>query len=360
MDLSSSKFNNQKEMSARNPAIDIAKYVAAILVVAIHTHPFKVIWPVFDFVFVEILCRFAVPFFAVCTGYYLAISGSIKRSFMKIAKLYCLWSLVYLVYLFYVWRQNNLEISWLYLVGWFEGAMCSFSFYHLWYLNAMCWGLFAWGLVSKFVHEKYYTGLAICLWILQVLVYVYDGILNLLPGRLMTMVNLFTAPFNGVTMMLPFLIVGWTLKRYLNGQKIRHTVTGLIVCLICLAAEIVLLRMSGARKFSFILFTLPSAYFVFAYVYSRGVTYRYNNIPQYTKRLAAISLTVYCIHPVIIGLITLNSDAGPMVQFILTAAVATILALSYNTLSIKLSKRYKDEKDSRNDTLARRVDTLRR
>lgn len=43
----------------RNVVIDIAKYVAAILVVAIHTRPFKTVSPEINFFFCDIVCRFA-------------------------------------------------------------------------------------------------------------------------------------------------------------------------------------------------------------------------------------------------------------------------------------------------------------
>ncbi len=52
-------------------SIDLAKFIAAILVIGIHTRPFCEISKICDFYFVEIICRLAVPFFAVCTGYYL-------------------------------------------------------------------------------------------------------------------------------------------------------------------------------------------------------------------------------------------------------------------------------------------------
>ena len=53
----------------RDNLIDIAKFIASILVIAIHTGVFSetnmVVWQ-FD-----LIARLAVPFFVVCTGYYL-------------------------------------------------------------------------------------------------------------------------------------------------------------------------------------------------------------------------------------------------------------------------------------------------
>ncbi len=70
-------------MSAkRDVLIDMSKFVAALLVVTIHSHPFKQICPTLDFLLCDWLARLAVPFFAVCTGYYITIHAlSLKGSF---------------------------------------------------------------------------------------------------------------------------------------------------------------------------------------------------------------------------------------------------------------------------------------
>lgn len=55
----------------RNAAIDLAKYIASILIVALHAGLFQDISSKLYFVTVQYICRFAVPFFLVCTGYFL-------------------------------------------------------------------------------------------------------------------------------------------------------------------------------------------------------------------------------------------------------------------------------------------------
>ena len=52
-------------------ALDFLKFVAAFLVVAIHIPPFEEIAPVFSHEFQQVICRMAVPFFFVCTGYFI-------------------------------------------------------------------------------------------------------------------------------------------------------------------------------------------------------------------------------------------------------------------------------------------------
>jgi len=264
MAVSAISIAHCEKMVTRNPSIDIAKYLAAVLVIAIHTHPFKNIWPTMDFFFVEILCRFAVPFFAVCTGYYVSVKGKVGRSLIKIAKLYILWSLVYLVVLMYSWHQSGVDISWAYVLGWFNGAICSYSFYHLWYLNAMCWGLMAFGLLLSHVKEKYYIPIAICLWLIQIIWYAYDNIMHILPERLCDYMNLFASPTNGITMMLPFLITGWSIRKYEDMLSRKFIIIGMLVSFICLCIEVGSITAAGIERHSFILFTLPCSFFTFA------------------------------------------------------------------------------------------------
>lgn len=50
-------------------AIDIAKYVSALLVVCIHTYPFYEISETFNTFFMQTICRIAVPFFFTTSGF---------------------------------------------------------------------------------------------------------------------------------------------------------------------------------------------------------------------------------------------------------------------------------------------------
>ena len=51
-------------------AIDIAKYVSALLVVCIHTYPFYEISETFNTFFMQTICRIAVPFFFTTSGFF--------------------------------------------------------------------------------------------------------------------------------------------------------------------------------------------------------------------------------------------------------------------------------------------------
>lgn len=318
----------------RNIVIDIAKYIAAIFVIAIHTRPFESISPEIEFFFVNIICRFAVPFFAVCTGYYISsigekngISLTIRRSLYKMTKLYIFWSFIYLIFLTDSWIKSGSDITWLYYKGWLQGTIVSFSFYHLWYLISMCYGLCFFILIKRFVNEKYFIPVIIILWLLQVFWYAYDSYFHLLPIIVKDYMNLFSSILNGLTLMLPLILTGSMIKKHGLNLSNTQIKIGLFISVLGLIIEVYFLRWIGVKRWSFVLLTLPCAFFVFTTLYKMGQ--KLNANWHFSKYLAYISLIVYCIHPIIIGILKNNGIVNPMVIFLLTSIISTTISLIY-------------------------------
>lgn len=141
----------------RNSAVDIAKYIAAIFVVAIHTHPLRDMSELADFISVGLLCPWAVPFFAICTGFYLALATAnnekwsiIGKSFYKILKMYVGWSLFFLMIYLVDW-YNEGTLCREYIVGWLMSLFVSKTYYHLWYLSALLYALPLFALLLRLI-----------------------------------------------------------------------------------------------------------------------------------------------------------------------------------------------------------------
>lgn len=262
----------------RNVVIDIAKYIAAILVVAIHTRPFKTVSPEINFFFCDIICRFAVPFFAVCTGFYISSIGEekgfyniAKRSLYKIGRLYIFWSLIYLIHLTVFWIKAGSEITRLYYIGWMQGAVISFSFYHLWYLVAMCYGLCFFIIVKRFVPERLFVMIIIVLWLLQVCWYTYDDRFHLLPIFIRRLMDSFPAIFNGFTMMLPLLLVGYYIHKHNSYMSDRFLRNGFFLSFLGLIIEVHFLKRIGEDNSRVSLFYLLfPVHFLLSLVYTDG------------------------------------------------------------------------------------------
>lgn len=84
----------------RNCSVDIFRYVCALMVVAIHTHPFEDVDPTLGYIFTQILPRMGVPFFFAVAGYfYIQKLESGKKCFWPYMKrlliTYGLWTVFY-------------------------------------------------------------------------------------------------------------------------------------------------------------------------------------------------------------------------------------------------------------------------
>lgn len=163
----------------RNSAVDIAKYVASIFVVAIHTHPLRDMGELADFISVGLLSRWAVPFFAICTGFYLALASAhnnilpvMKNTFFKILKMYVGWSLLFLLIHLVDWYKAG-TLCHEYILGWFMSFLVGEPYYHLWYLSALLYAIPLFALILRFIPLKYFHVISLCLWSIQVISYAY-------------------------------------------------------------------------------------------------------------------------------------------------------------------------------------------
>ena len=210
-------------MIQRNSNIDLAKFIASILVVAIHTRPFADVSDFVDFLFVDIICRVAVPFFAVCTGFYLAIAVwkkemllPVRRAFLKVLKMYLGWSLLFLLIHLYDWYSTN-TLSVEYVIGWCMSLFISSSYFHLWYLVALLYALPVYGLFLKFVSRRLYALFAVLLWVYHSISY---GYLAYVPSAMQPFFladTMYESLHIGLTRMLPLLLAGAWLT-----ELVRH------------------------------------------------------------------------------------------------------------------------------------------
>lgn len=85
--------------------IDLIKFTAAFFVVAIHMLPFEDVDAKFSYYFTNTICRVGVPFFFVCSGYYLGDKcrkwAAVQRYILRLIELYALWTLLYLPQILY-------------------------------------------------------------------------------------------------------------------------------------------------------------------------------------------------------------------------------------------------------------------
>ena len=123
-------------MKQRNNSIDIFRYVCALMVVAIHAHPFCELGVNADFFFSTLLPRIAVPFFFAASGYFYIkkLESGAERCFSRYLKrivtTYALWSVIYFIFTFC--KGGYSALKW-FAVSSVYNFFVKGSYYHFWF-----------------------------------------------------------------------------------------------------------------------------------------------------------------------------------------------------------------------------------
>lgn len=283
-------------MNPRNCTIDLAKFIAALLVVAIHTSLFSDVNETLYFVFNELICRLAVPFFAICTGYYLCLSinsdqsNKVWKQEWKLIKIYALWTLLYFLFLI----PNWIEIGYLSIpnyIGYLKSAVLIGSYFHLWYVLYVIYAIPVFYLCLKYIRPSLWVWIAIVLYSINAFNYGYS---SFFPEdswvQIFSCINKGYAIVKSQFVILPMLLCGAYLTRHTGS--LQRNMSFLILSFIALIAEASLLRQYGhIEKVSQIMMILPTACFIFASLINIRI-----DKPIY-KHLGAMSLIIYCVHP---------------------------------------------------------------
>ena len=318
-------------MGTRNGYIDLGKYVAAILVIAIHTRPFQDISLDVDFFFVDIICRMAVPFFSICTGFYFtrAFDKSSSRFFIfkktifKIIRMYLLWSLFYLIVLLIDWHNNGI-LSMDNLIGWCKSLIVSSSYYHLWYLSSLIYAMPLFVIIINKVSKNYFLGIAIVLWLLEAIDYGYSFLMSDVSILGFSVLSSFDAIHTGILRMLPLLLVGaYVSRKNIDSLSLNRATALFLLSFLLLVIEAISLRHLGGDHFSFIFMTLALSVSVFVLIYIIGLRYVID-----FHLLAKMSMTIYCLHPAIIWLLD-DYISSPLLLFLWVSIIVSFMSYFY-------------------------------
>ena len=292
-------------MKNRNYVIDIGKVIAAMMVIAIHTGLFSDVDDTVYFFVVHVLCRTAVPFFTVCSGYFMGKQywghpkkGTIfkhslfLRQWKKIVVLYLVWTGIYLLYSIPNWVRSGWFSPWAFVD--YAVAVCTQgSYYHLWYLWGLIFVLPVFFLVLKYIPMKIFPSVIGVLWLFKIVGYAYGVFL---PAFLRPIAGAM-GKFETMLCLLPLLLLGaWISQEKKRGS--RFCAGGLGISFLGLAFEAFALRCMGQEAVSYIAFTLPTAYFLFHCV----LCVKMEQPGMFLAAISETSLFTYCAHPVFVGI----------------------------------------------------------
>lgn len=284
--------------------IDYFRFIAALLIVAIHTSPLSSFSETGNFIFTRIVSRVAVPFFFITSGFFLISrytcnAEKLEAFIKKTTLIYGVAILLYIpinVYNGYFKMDNLLPNIIKDIV--FDGTL-----YHLWYLPASIIGAaIAWYLVKKLNYPKALM-VASVLYLIGLFGDSYYGITE----KISCLNSLYTYIFqvtdytrNGIFFAPIFFILGGFIADNRPQITFGKSFLGFAISLALMLGEAMILHHFDLQRHdSMYVFLLPCMYFLFIVIlHFKG------------KRLVSLrtaSLIIYIIHPMMIVVIRLFS-----------------------------------------------------
>ena len=220
-------------------SIYVFKFLAAIMVVAIHTNPFFD-YPVFNFIITS-LCRIAVPFFFVFSSFIFFKTKNEKGKniidFLKrIVILYCFWFVVELPIIidrFFIQSDYSFLIKICLLM---RGVFINNTFCASWYLTALCEGM----LVVDYVSRRYGNKAIIFISIAFSIFALSGTLINPIVSSLFNlkgynMILAILIPWNSFFVAVPFCYIGkWLAEKILSIEQKKYVYKPLFLCSIIL------------------------------------------------------------------------------------------------------------------------------
>ena len=192
-------------------AIDLFKFIFAIIVIAIHTHPFESVENELFYKGFDLLSSIAVPFFFMTSGFLMSNKlnniGYLKRILIRYLVLYIIWNIIYFPITIYGFCVSNMpleKIIFSYLKGLFLVGEQYYS-WPLWYLLGMVY-ILACSIVLK-KNKKSLEKIClfnIIIYLIGILISVLIDMNSLLPIGIKKFTDVYCLIFENTRIMLGF------------------------------------------------------------------------------------------------------------------------------------------------------------
>jgi serine/alanine racemase len=344
--------------TSNNNAVDLMKFLCAILVVIIHAPPFLSYNENANFILVEIIARIAVPLFFVCAGYFFfnkitMKNGKIEKNsnnlkyvknyIMHLISLYAFWTLFYLIWWIPLWYHGGF-LTLANMKGYLLSVFFVGGYYHLWYIVALIYGMAFTFILLRYIRVKLVFATAVLFYLIGTFAYSYSWVVsgNYLIEFFLKFYNLLGSISVGIFRAFPYLMMGFAFSKY--KMKVSLLLSGIlsILCFILLGVEVWLLKTSGnTSKFSYVLFTGVTVFFIFYTVSIMNL--KFKPIYPFFRKMSSI---VYFVHPMFINInglilshyIGIENSAVLFISVLLCSVLFSVgfINLSYSNRFYKL------------------------
>lgn len=321
-------------MNKNYTGIDYFRFIAALLIIAIHTSPLTAFSKTGDFIFTRIAARVAVPFFFITSGFFLISRYSYNDSKLwgfvkKTALIYGIAMFIYIPINLYnsYFKMEHL------LPNIFKDIVFDGTFYHLWYLPASIIGaVIAWYLVRKF---DYQVALAVTsiLYFIGLLGDSYYGLAEKIGflGKFYNLIfQISDYTRNGIFFAPIFFVLGGMIADSRRKITFGKSIYGFGISFVLMFIEALTLHFCNLQRHdSMYLFLLPCMYFLFNIIlHFKG------------KRiiwLRTSSLIIYIIHPMMLVIIRLFAKLLHLEHLLVDNSIIHYFMVCFSSVSFGIA-----------------------
>ena len=320
--------------------IDLFKFLAAILVVVIHTRPFAAFADV-DY-YVTCFCRIAVPFFFMASSFFFFSKEkpNIWRYTKRLLVLYFVWFLLespIIYHRFFVAYEKPLLIQ---IINLFRCLLLSNTWLASWYIMASILSVNIVYWLSRKISNYYLLIIGVLGYIVSLICSSYNGAFDILLNERLryyhAVFSFIFMPANSFIVAILYIVLGKIIAERVRENRPIHNKPRLIA-LLCLAGllwgtEAYLIRWSVLYSDAFIF--LPIFALIGFIILLQTDIKISSNVSRF---LRSMSILVYILHPVLAFINThvLNIDFG-IILFIVTLCESLILAFVIVAMSSRV------------------------
>lgn len=317
--------------------IDLLKYIVAFLVVGIHLLPFKDINDSVSWLFTDVICRIAVPFYFISAGYFLYGKGinRIIKYVKRILTLYIIYTILYIPMILIEYRAKGFTVKQM-AVTFFKESLFKGSYTHLWFFPALSIGACLCYLLFRYVSNvKIVTGV--------ITIFYFVGVLGnefqfLFRDTMDFYYEIFFTTRNGVFFAFPLIAIGYMLRIPSFNWIIERcaAVSTLLICLMLFVAEKYLCFTIVGDKMGndMSIFLLPLSVVIFSNAVSS------NRICINTEYLRGQSTLIYGFHMLVNFIcakiwIRLPISVNSLMNYIAVSILSALIAVYIYKISKK-------------------------
>ncbi len=317
--------------------IDYFRFVAAFLVIAIHTSPLVTYSESLDFVLTRIIARTAVPFFFMVSGFFLISRYSCNYD--KLIKFVRKTTLIYIIsILLYIplniyngyFKMDNL------LPNIIKDIIFDGTIYHLWYLPASIIGaVLSWFIVKKAGFKNALLITAV-LYVIGLFGDSYYGLVKNLPllhnfYKYIFQISDYTR--NGIFFAPVFFVLGGIIADESHRFSRKENLIGFITSIFLLLGEGMLLHKHGLQRHdSMYIMLLPCMYFLLSGLIQRK--------GHRTYLLCTSALIIYIIHPLVIVAVRMFAKLFGVQKILIENSLVHYITVSIISATFALSIAY--------------------